>query len=111
MLTSDIESMNALVSELSGPLTENGVTINLVNLFDTPITNFKAKLPAYTVTAVSNGQGKYDAVLTWQAASFDKWIFPEPTFNGFLPGMTDSQLKQLLDINATTWSTTVTISG
>ena len=111
MLTSEIESMNSLVSEFSGPMTENGVTINLVNLFDTPVTNFKAKVPAYTATAVSNGQGKYDAILTWDASSFDTWIFPDPTFNGFLPGMTDPQLKQMFELNAATWKPTVTIPG
>ena len=108
---STIQSMDTLLAELSGPWSTGGVTINLVNFFDTPITDFKAKLPPYNATAQLNSSGKYDAVLTWQAVTFDAWVFPEPTFNGFLPGMTDIHLKQVLGIDGGTWGRTVTIPG
>jgi hypothetical protein len=108
---STIQSMDTLLAEFSGPWSTAGVTINLVNFFDTPITDFKAKLPPYNATAQLNSSGKYDAVLTWQAVTFDAWVFPEPTFNGFLPGMADVHLKQVLGIDGGTWGRTVTIPG
>jgi hypothetical protein len=106
-----IQSMDTLIAEFSGPWSTGGVTINPVNFFDTPVTDFKAKLPLYSATARLNSSGKYDAVLTWQAVTFDAWVFPDPTFNGFLPGMTDVHLKQVLGIDGGTWGRTVTIPG
>lgn len=111
-LLNEIESANHIIAQFSGPTTSPYGTINLVNLFDNPIQDFKTKIPAYTVTAHFNvNTGKYDAILTWQASTFSSWVFPDPTFNGVLPEMTDPQLKQLLEINASNWKSSITISG
>ncbi|HTY09507.1 MAG TPA: hypothetical protein VMF88_00420 [Bacteroidota bacterium] len=108
---SAIQSMDTLTALFSGPRAEGGVTFNLVNLFDNPMTDLKTKIPPYTASSRPNSSGTYDAVLTWQASSFDNWIFPDPTLNGFLPGMTDAELKQLFGINAATWMPSIVISG
>ncbi len=108
-----IQSANETIAMFSGPsVIENGITVNLVNFFDSPISDFKTKLPAYTVTAQFNGfSGRYDAVLTWGASTYDTWVFPDPTFNGVLPEMTNQGLKQLLDINAATWQRSLILPG
>ena len=108
---SAIQDVDSLTAFLSGPYSIGGATANVGSLFLNPITDVKAKLPAYTASSRPNSSGTYDAVLTWQASSFDTWVFPDPTFNGFLPGMTNSGLKQMFEINASTWSSSVIISG
>lgn len=45
----------------------------------------------------------YIPTLTWTANSFSSWIFPDPTFNDFLPGMTDSEFKRIFGITADDW--------
>lgn len=107
---SDGPSLQATVHELdtlkmlfTSPITVQGdfnhdgipdnLTLSLASFFDNAVPNFKAKLPAYTVTAEPTGFGTYAAVITWQATSFSSWTFPDPTLNGFLPGMTDASFK------------------
>jgi hypothetical protein len=48
----------------------------------------------------------YAPVLTWSANSFSEWIFPDPTFNGFLPGMTDAEFKRIFGIQSADWEKT-----
>jgi hypothetical protein len=48
----------------------------------------------------------YVPEITWQANSFAQWIFPDPTFNGILPGLTDGQFKQTFGITAADWKKT-----
>jgi len=45
-------------------------------------------------------------VFTWTANSFNTWIFPNPTFNGILPGMTDSEFKRIFGITENDWQKT-----
>lgn len=45
-------------------------------------------------------------VITWNANSFEQWVLPDPTFNGFLPGMTDSEYKRIFGIKAEDWTKT-----
>ena len=105
--------LDTVKTALSGPYAiPDGPTVNLKEFFDNAIPNYKAKVPPYTVTvAASSSPGLYDAVLTWTAASFDEWIFPDPTLNGFLPGMTDAGLKLLFGITAADWERSVLIEG
>jgi hypothetical protein len=49
----------------------------------------------------------YVPEITWQADDFSQWILPNPTLNGILPGMTDSQFKQTFGITAMDWEKTV----
>jgi hypothetical protein len=40
----------------------------------------------------------------WDAATWAQWTFPDPTFNGLLPSMTNAELKDhLLDIEPDFW--------
>jgi len=48
----------------------------------------------------------YFPIITWNANSFQEWIFPDPTFNGFLPGMTDSEFKRIFGITEDDWEKT-----
>jgi hypothetical protein len=109
--------MDSLTMVLSGPyqvmgdFDDNGsndvLTINLKNFFDNAITNYKAKLPGYTATSTPGSGNTYDAILTWEASSFGNCIFPDATFSGFLPNMTDALLKQTFGITAADWQQTV----
>jgi hypothetical protein len=50
----------------------------------------------------------YVPSLTWQANSFAEWTFPNPTFNGLLPGVTTSdEFKRIFGIQAANWSKTM----
>ncbi|UCC80043.1 MAG: hypothetical protein JSW64_01415 [Candidatus Zixiibacteriota bacterium] len=49
---------------------------------------------------------RYIPKITWDADTFEEWIFPDPTMGGLLPGMTDSRLKDLLDLTADDWQKT-----
>lgn len=112
VLQSLAQSMDSVISYFTVLRTlPNGTIINVANFFDNAVSNFKAKVPAYTVSVQRNVFGTYDGVLTWQATTFDAWIFPDPTFNGFFPGMTDVGLKQTLNLTAATWNRTVIIEG
>lgn len=51
---------------------------------------------------------RYAPRITWQANSFSEWIFPDPTFGGLIPGMTDSRLKRILGITGEGWDKVVT---
>jgi hypothetical protein len=48
-------------------------------------------------------QSRYSPIITWEADSFEEWIFPDPTFGGLLPGMTDGRLKQVFGIDGDGW--------
>ena len=95
---------------LSGPYSiQGGPTVNFVNFYDNAITNYKAKFPNYTVGSQARGTGAYNAVITWEANSFDTWVFPDPTMNGLFPGMTDAGLKDALGLTAQDWQKTFVI--
>jgi len=107
---SDLDSVKAA---LSGPMTFPGMpTVNFMNFFDNAIPDYKQMVPSYTAS-VQQGTtpGRYDALLTWTAASFDAFIFPDPTMRGLFPGMTDAELKTQLDLSAANWDQTVLIPG
>ncbi len=48
-------------------------------------------------------------VITWDATTFDEWIFPNPTLNGALPDMTDERIKLLFEIDASEWEQVITL--
>ncbi|HEX9614217.1 MAG TPA: hypothetical protein VGA55_01855 [Bacteroidota bacterium] len=103
--------LDTLKAVLSGPYAiPNAPTVNLKNFFDNAIPNYKAKVPAYTVSVFPGERpGHYDATLTWTATSFDAWIFPDPELNGLFPGMTDEGLKTLFGITSQVWTQEVLI--
>ncbi|MBI5217252.1 MAG: hypothetical protein HY960_15980 [Ignavibacteriae bacterium] len=112
--------LDTLEKYLSGPISLYGdfddnnskeyLTVNFMNFFDNAISNLKMKLPTYTVSTQASS-GKYYAVLTWQANSFSNWIFPDATFNGFLPGMTDASLKQTFGVTSSDWQQSVVVGN
>ena len=55
-------------------------------------------------SAETPSQAVFIPVMTWTADSFQEWYFPDPTFNGILPGMTDSEFKRIFGIEADDWS-------
>ncbi len=50
-----------------------------------------------------------EPVLIWQADTVDDWILPDPTLNGALPGMTDSRIKEMMQIDESSWSKRFTL--
>ncbi len=46
-------------------------------------------------------------VITWEADSYEEWTFPDPTFGGVFPDMTDARLKELWDMEAEDWEKTM----
>lgn len=99
---------------LSGDFNRDGVrdnlTVSLSNFFDNAVSNFKAKLPSYSVDFQPNFNGTYSAVLVWQATTFNSWVFPDATFNGLFPGMTDASFKQTFGL-ASAWSQRLVIGN
>ncbi|MCP4582181.1 MAG: hypothetical protein GY839_11245, partial [candidate division Zixibacteria bacterium] len=98
--------------------------ISIGAIFDDPISNIKQKLPPYTSHVVRDtswytyweyhpDSGWYEieeideihwtGVILWDALTFDDWIFPDPTFNGLFPGMTDAEMKETFGITAEDW--------
>jgi len=45
----------------------------------------------------------YFPILNWTAETFDQWIFPDPTFGGIFPGMTDTEFKRIFGITEEDW--------
>ncbi len=48
-------------------------------------------------------------IITWADTSFATWHIPDPTMGGLLPGMTDSEMKRLMDMQASDWTRTMTM--
>ncbi len=109
-------AMDTIKSYLTVPFHIRGprgdLTISLANFFDNATNDFKQDLPAYTAAVQRDYRGKYDAVLIWQANSFDNWTFPNPTFNGLFPTLTtDAQFKQAFGLTASGWLPYFVIEG
>lgn len=69
------------------------ITVSLGAFFDNPPTNPKAQwLPTYTVDTTAHG----DIQWHWQGQDYASFNFPDPTFGGIFPGMTNDKLKRLL---------------
>ncbi len=72
------------------------VQVSLGQFFANPPQNPKANwFPAYTVDTTSHG----DILFNWTAQTYADFTFPDPTFGGIFPGMTNDELKQLLYID------------
>ncbi|GMU86912.1 MAG: hypothetical protein AMXMBFR48_21530 [Ignavibacteriales bacterium] len=72
------------------------IKINLGNFFTNPVQNPKASFfPAYTVEP----RGTDDIEFRFNAQTYNEFTFPDPTFGGLFPGMTNTTLKRLLYID------------
>jgi len=54
-------------------------------------------------------EARYVPVITWDADSYQDWIFPDPTFGGVFPGMTDSEFKRIFGITEEAWTKSITL--
>lgn len=71
------------------------INVNLGAMLTNMPANPKAAfLPAYTITLVNN-----EVKMNFNAATYDEFVFPDPTFGGIFPGMTNDVLKKILDID------------
>jgi TolB protein len=98
----DVADARELLDELEGALAgptvvtvdlgqgEMDLEVDLTEFFLDPIPDLKALLPTYDASG-----GRF----RWTAATFEEWIFPDPTFDGVLPGMgSTAQLKATIEL-------------
>lgn len=72
------------------------IQVYLGKFFDNPAQNPKsAFLPPYTVTA----SGTEDIQFKFNAETYADFNFPDPTFGGVFPGMTNENMKKLMEID------------
>jgi len=99
--------------DFDGDGIETAVTIDLHAFLTDPPANLKSLLPPYTARVVGESEwgGASDVereglcpVIVWDAATFENWIFPDPTMGGLFPGMTDARLKDLFGMTAEGWT-------
>lgn len=107
----DLDTLDAYLTKAANAFTQNiavelkdadsdgndyTININLGNFFTNPAQNPKqAYIPAYTVTPSGTDDIKFDFV----AQTYGDFNFPDPTFNGLFPGMTNETLKRILHID------------
>ena len=107
-----------VTADFDGDGEDETVAIAVGAFFDYPINNLKQDLlPGYTTRVEKDSSGWYNdewifylddyflvPVITWDANSFDQWVFPNPTFNGILPEITtDLIFKQTFGIDLGDW--------
>jgi hypothetical protein len=83
------------------------IQVNIAQLYNNPPQNPKtAWFPTYSVDTSSNG-----AILWhWQDKDYASFNFPDPTFSGLFPGMTNANLKRILHIDeAFAWKVYVSL--
>ncbi len=81
------------LNEADSDLNNYTVQVNLSQFFTNPPTNPKAQwLPTYTVDTTDRG----DIMWHWQAQDYASFNFPDPTFGGLFPGMTNETMKRIL---------------
>lgn len=98
----DVADARELLDELEGSLAgptvltvdlgqgEVDLEVDLTELFLDPIPDLKALLPDYDASG-----GRF----RWTAATFEEWVFPDPTLGGVLPGMgSTDDLKDAMDL-------------
>lgn len=108
---SDLDTVKTYLNKMKTAMTqpisihiENGdrdgnsydIQVFLGKFFDNPVANPKKSfLPAYTVEP----DGEKGIQMHFNADTYDQFIFPDPTFGGVFPGMTNDKLKKLMRID------------
>jgi hypothetical protein len=99
--------LNKMKTTMTQPISvfvENGdrdgndytVQVFMGKFFDNPVANPKKSfLPAYTVEP----DGENGINFRFNADTYDQFNFPDPTFGGVFPGMTNNQLKKMMRID------------
>ena len=99
-LTKVESALNGTFSiDLKGADSDNNdytIQVSLSNFFSgLPQNPKQAWFPTYTVDTTSYG----DILWQWQAQDYASFTFPDPTFSGLFPGMSNETLKRLLYID------------
>jgi hypothetical protein len=83
------------------------IQVNITNLYNNPPQNPKtAWFPAYTIDTSASGS----ILWHWTNQTYASFTFPDPTFSGLFPGMTNTDLKRILHIDeAFAWRVFVTL--
>jgi hypothetical protein len=72
--------------------------VDIRKFFDNPMGNPKLFVPGYTLTfdEIEFPSDGVTICYVWDAATFVMWQFPDPTFNGLLPDMTNAEIHDVL---------------
>jgi len=83
------------------------IQVNIAQLYNNPPQNPKtAWFPAYSVDTSSSGK----ILWHWQGQDYASFNFPDPTFSGLFPGMTNTNLKRIFHIDeAFAWKVDVSL--
>lgn len=83
------------------------IQVSLNNFFSNLPQNPKqAWFPAYTIDTTANGS----ILWRWQAQNYAGFTFPDPTFSGLFPGMSNETLKRIMYIDeAFAWRVDVSL--
>jgi hypothetical protein len=83
------------------------IQVSLNNFFSNLPQNPKqAWFPAYTIDTTANGS----ILWRWQAQDYASFSFPDPTFSGLFPGMSNETLKRIMYIDeAFSWRLDVSL--
>ncbi|PIP76241.1 MAG: hypothetical protein COW85_15290 [Ignavibacteria bacterium CG22_combo_CG10-13_8_21_14_all_37_15] len=96
MKTSMTSAITVHLDNVGSDETPMDIQVFLGKFFDNPVQNPKASfLPSYSVTASGTEDIKFD----FTAQTFADFHFPDPTFGGLFPGMTDDNMKKLMRID------------
>jgi len=96
MKTSMTSAITVHLDNVGTDETPMDIQVYLGKFFDNPVQNPKsAFLPPYTVTA----SGTEDIQFKFNANTYAEFNFPDPTFGGMFPGMTNDNLKKLMQID------------
>jgi hypothetical protein len=84
------------------------IQVSLNNFFSNLPQNPKqAWFPAYTIDTTAHGS----ILWRWQAQNYATFTFPDPTFSGLFPGMSNETLKRILYIDeAFSWRVDVNLT-
>ncbi|MFH1701025.1 MAG: hypothetical protein ABIE07_10595 [Candidatus Zixiibacteriota bacterium] len=121
-----------VVADFDGDDLVDSIQVNAANLFDNPIDGFFSLLPPYSAEISDyidtswycynywdGYQWQYECfidyidtcymtTITWDADTYEEWVFPNPSINGIFPGITsDADLKELLGIDPLYWDKTI----
>lgn len=96
MKTSMTSAITVHLDNVGTDETPMDIQVYLGKFFDNPVQNPKsAFLPPYTVTA----SGTEDIQFKFNANTYAEFNFPDATFGGVFPGMTNDNLKKLMQID------------
>jgi len=107
----DLDSLKAFLPTINDLLTSQATlgdgdspfdTKSLHALYRNPVEDFKELLPGYSIEIVEDydeyGMPVNMFQVTWDADTYEEWILPNPTINGFLPNMTMGEWRLMYGV-------------